>query len=285
MAGFAWRRIPSPALRERWAFRLFPPRDAEVEISVGPGVRLLLDLSDGDQWRAWFAQFRSPALVPLLEVVLRPGDVYIDVGANVGLYSCWAGRLVGPSGRVFAFEPIAYTRSRLLQNALLSETLAWTDISAVAAGDVEDEVIMYRCLSDSGWSSRYPMSGETSAEVCRMARLENEIPAVAPQLVKVDVEGFECQVWDGLGALLDHRPAVVLECTRLLSRCDRSPDDLARRVRAAGYDVWWITPQGLRPVRGPMPQESGNMVALDRHRHARVIPLLESRRFDGAWWS
>lgn len=52
---------------------------------------------------------------------LRPGDVYADIGANVGLFTVIAAKLVGPKGRVFTFEPVLKTYKRLFQNIQLNK--------------------------------------------------------------------------------------------------------------------------------------------------------------------
>ena len=52
---------------------------------------------------------------------MRPGDVFVDVGANIGLYTLIAAHIVGASGRVYAFEPGSETYRRLLSNVQLNQ--------------------------------------------------------------------------------------------------------------------------------------------------------------------
>ena len=59
-------------------------------------------------WDIWRGNWSEPEL-DLLPSLVKPGDVVLDVGANYGLYSHYMGRLVGPSGHVYAFEPIPFT--------------------------------------------------------------------------------------------------------------------------------------------------------------------------------
>ena len=67
----------------------------------------------------YFDQF-EPETRSFLDAFLRPGDVFLDVGANVGLYTIAAARIVGNAGRVHAFEPCSQTFSRLEENVLLN---------------------------------------------------------------------------------------------------------------------------------------------------------------------
>src|SRR4030095_11405574 len=55
-----------------------------------------------------------------LKRLLRPGDVFVDIGANIGLFTILAGRYVGAEGAVYAFEPCAKTYERLLANVELN---------------------------------------------------------------------------------------------------------------------------------------------------------------------
>src|SRR6202163_1121267 len=82
-------------------------------LAVGP-ASLWLDVTDHTgRLHYFFQQPYEPGLVRHLAGRLRPGDVFIDVGAHIGLFSVLAAHLVGGSGRVVAFEPYPESRERL----------------------------------------------------------------------------------------------------------------------------------------------------------------------------
>jgi FkbM family methyltransferase len=65
----------------------------------------------------------EPGLSRALRDRLAPGDVFLDIGANIGYFSVLAGRIVGPAGRVVSFEPHPEARS-VLQQAVAANDLA-----------------------------------------------------------------------------------------------------------------------------------------------------------------
>ena len=77
-----------------------------------------------------------------LQRLLSPGDVFIDVGANVGLYALKAARLVGPTGRVLALEPGAEAFGHLTSNLALND-FAWAEPMKVAASDTAGEAVLH----------------------------------------------------------------------------------------------------------------------------------------------
>ncbi|TMB59740.1 MAG: FkbM family methyltransferase, partial [Chloroflexi bacterium] len=87
----------------------------EVVHRTGYGVTLRLDFNDYVQRGIFYGAYESQEL-NFTRRILRPGDVMIDVGAHVGIFSLVGARTVGSSGEVHAFEPIAFNYSRLLEN-------------------------------------------------------------------------------------------------------------------------------------------------------------------------
>ena len=90
-------------------YRLFSerllPEQREVVIHVVPGFQMVLDLTEAAQREIFYfgAYERKESL--LLRRILRSGDVFWDVGANLGYYTLLGAACVGPNGRVVAFEP------------------------------------------------------------------------------------------------------------------------------------------------------------------------------------
>ena len=83
-------------------------------------------------------QFFDPDELELLRGTMRPDFQFIDLGANVGTYTLFVGRLVGPGSRILAIEPQAEALERLHENLALNEVDA--QIAPVAVGDAEGEV-------------------------------------------------------------------------------------------------------------------------------------------------
>jgi len=184
----------------------------------------------------------EPVTTAALAQLVRTGDTVVDVGANVGILTALFGRLVGRTGRVFAFEPVT------AQFEILKRTISLNDLGDVvvarnqAVGEQEREkVIIYVPQGHSHACSSLRVEDPALAEVCvsSMVTLERALPRrVAPTLVKVDVEGAEMSVLVGGQAwhLCRQPPIWVLEVNRAAaSLFDYAPEDLVAFLKAHGY--------------------------------------------------
>ena len=144
--------------------------------------------------------------LPLQEAIwrlLKPGDVFYDVGANAGFFSLIAARAVGPTGRVVAFEPEPSNAACIAEQLRLNE-LPQCHVVQKAVGDKSSTMIFRR--GDDSSTGRLIAEGERlPADIAvpvitldGFAGEGNEIP----DLVKIDVEGAEVEVLQGAQRLL-----------------------------------------------------------------------------------
>ena len=150
----------------------------------------------------------------MLSELLRPGDWAVDIGANVGHYTRRFSELVGPRGRVVAFEPVPVTFSLLSVNAQLFPNSNVTLINA-ALSDRLSVTGMSVPNFASGLTNYYEAQvsatgdGDFSVLTLPLDSLHVE-QRVA--LVKIDAEGHEAQVLAGMPELLRrHRPTLIVE--------------------------------------------------------------------------
>jgi FkbM family methyltransferase len=166
----------------------------------------------------------------LLSRQVATGDVVFDVGAHVGFYSLLASRLVGPEGRVIAFEPWPPNIE------LLERHLAHNGASNVT--------VMKAAVGERTGQERFDGTGEPSmgalaaeGDLVDLVCIDDlvEVGAVpSPRLIKIDVEGAESRVLQGAAATLaKHRPAVLLAAHgwKQWSECSRRLADLGYAVR------------------------------------------------------
>jgi FkbM family methyltransferase len=142
---------------------------------------------------------------------LKAGDTFVDVGANVGVYSLLACSVPGVS--VLAFEPSAATFERALENVRLNGLEDRVNLVRRAVGSSERQALLTVGL-DARNSLVDGNAEETSAESVSVTTLDaladRGLEGVA--LVKVDVEGWETEVLEGAAALLEgRRPALIVE--------------------------------------------------------------------------
>jgi FkbM family methyltransferase len=151
-----------------------------------------------------------------LRRLLGPGDVLFDVGANIGFFSLVGSRLVGSEGRVVAFEPVAENVAAIHANAELNG-LANITVMECAAGATRGRERLLR-VEDLSWShleSRGPHPGtidSVEVDVVPIDELVRSGELPPPTAVKIDVEGSEIDVLEGMAETIErHRPAIVCE--------------------------------------------------------------------------
>lgn len=184
----------------------------------------------------------------LRRTVSRGATVW-DVGANVGFFTLLAARLTGPTGRVVAFEPSPPAIPGLRENVALNG-LDHVEIveSAVAGAPGRARLLQVGQHSWSHLEDRGRHPGTTAVVEVDVTTVDAEVAAgrPAPDVVKIDVEGSEIAVLEGMrDTLAAHGPALVIE----LHATNREVMDL---LDAAGYRAENL--EGPSPVReaGPV---------------------------------
>lgn len=145
-----------------------------------------------------------------LEKVIAPGMHVADVGANLGLYSLLIARAVGPTGRVYAFEPDALMAETLRHN-LAANACAHAEVFACAIGAVNGEAVLRRNAMNSGdnrlgHDTGTALHGEGTSVPVRA--LEDVLRGRRVDFVKMDVQGWEGEALRGVGGLLDANPGM-----------------------------------------------------------------------------
>lgn len=165
-----------------------------------------------------------------LEQFVQSGDWVLDIGANIGHYACKLSRLVGPTGRVIAFEPVASTFELLVAN---SRRFAYpnTTVLNVAASDRPACVGLQMPKFDGGLTNYYRATiTDAESKVTALAiRIDDLHLPGRVTLVKMDVEGHELAAIDGMKALiLRDLPTMIIEA---------SSEAIVPRMKLLGYDV------------------------------------------------
>ena len=176
--------------------------------------RMVLDSSDLIQRALLFYGHFEPATVRLHRRLLRPGDTYVDVGANVGSFSLAASLAVGDKGKVVAIEPNPVIYARLIENQLLNPFS--TNILNFNCAVSDQQGIAHLQLPPKGNSGQAKLSQtrrEDTVEVRaeRLPVLLAKARVADIRLLKIDIEGHEIPVLrDLFGAGI--RPAhLILE--------------------------------------------------------------------------
>src|ERR1035437_2742930 len=202
-------------LIHRLSHRILPTNERLcVRVQAGPaqGIRLEVNPRTGD---AYLRGELEIATQKVLVERLRPGMVFYDLGANIGLFSLLAARLVGAGGRVFSFEPDAEVAARLRRNI---EHNGFSNITVVEAGIWSVNANVRFIVSDASSPERGTgklVAGENEADgtQVRCIALDDFIQtAPPPDAIKCDVEGAELEALRGAKRLFEtQRPWIVCE--------------------------------------------------------------------------
>ena len=205
-----------------------------------------------------FDESRWPLAV-VAKQLIRPGDVVVDAGANIGYVTMLLSRWVGPSGRVFSFEPVPDTAELLCHNV---RALALSNVVVHACGlsDREGDAVMEIPVYEGGggenlYESRIVTPGERHAQFravsVRTKTLDSIFAADAasmPSFVKMDVEGHEAQVLEGMTAIFrEAKPALLVE----LSGPSAARARVFKHLGDLGYTAYAWTGAALQPRPEP----------------------------------
>lgn len=158
----------------------------------------------------------------LLAQHLRRGDTFYDLGANVGFFTLIAARLVGPSGRVYAFEPAPETASFLRANVArnaLPHVAVYENAVAATSGTAELLVapgsLLSRLSAVAGPRETVALEQAVERVEVETVSLDDLIAAESlrpPTLIKIDVEGAEIEALRGMDATITrYRPTILCE--------------------------------------------------------------------------
>lgn len=172
---------------------------------------------------------------------LRPADLFVDIGANVGSYTILAGAAVG--SRCIAFEPVPATFASLVENVRLNHIESSAECVNVAVGD-KDGTITF--TSDADTVNHVVANNErTSAAVDVPVRtLDAVLEGRRPALLKIDVEGYETPaIAGGRGTLAGDDPmAVIMELNGSGDRYGFNEGSLLQTMFGQGFGAFRYHP-------------------------------------------
>jgi len=165
-------------------------------------------------WRARTLMTKEAGTVEWIAAQVRPGDVFYDIGANIGLYTLLAGKRVGSEGLVYAFEPHVKNVDSLLQNVSRNALAASVKVLSCALHDSEGFFDFNYYQSDAGSSmSQLDGSRDAGDQPFVPAYAEYKYATTIDRLVetgtvrpadhvKLDVDGNELMILHGMQRLL-----------------------------------------------------------------------------------
>jgi FkbM family methyltransferase len=178
-----------------------------------------------------------------IATALSDGDVFYDVGANIGFFSLIAARAVGSGGHVYAFEPVP-RNAAAIRRSLALNGFDRIDVYAVAVGarSGRSALRLARHIGGAALVSTDPppdLCGELAVDVVALDEAIARWRLRPPSLVKIDVEGAELEVLQGMTRTLQTvRPTVIYEIdAAAVESLERKAAALAGFMKAFDYDL------------------------------------------------
>lgn len=186
----------------------------------------------------FFGDF-DPAITNLIKSLLRPGDVVIDIGANLGVVTLPAARWVGDEGLVIAFEPQRAVYD-LLCNSVTENRLQNVKAYMVALSDKCGSGVVRGSQFSLGRATLEQYSGIEGGDSCEVRTLDSfelDFPTARLRLIKIDVEGNEANVLSGATRFIAHqKPDYILFESHPTRGMFESRAEV-RIIRSLGYAV------------------------------------------------
>jgi FkbM family methyltransferase len=165
---------------------------------------------------------------------LRPGDLFVDIGANIGSYTVLAAACIG--AQCIAFEPDPDAFSWLLQNVHLNGVSHRVEVRKEALGSSCGEASFTTGLDTMNHLVVGAGHG-VSLQSVAMTTLDQALAGRAPTMLKIDVEGFEADVMQGALWSLQ-RPELRCVIMELITNAER----LRRRMHDSGFAEYTYAP-------------------------------------------
>ncbi len=266
------------------------------------GFRVFLNLQSWSERRTYFSgEYYQRELQYLYQAILRRGDQYLDIGANIGMTALMGSHLIGPEGRGFAFEPNPEVFARLRRHF---ECNRITNIEAVpfALGDCEAEgsITTTRGSKNNSLLGTLTDVGDTGSNPRHQVRIVtgrpylDKLDPARPTFVKIDVEGYEIKALRGMNDLLEWpEVAIFAEVNSpMLQRAGDSSEALLQLLASRGFQPFRHNLQvgrfGSFFSVEPAPSDH-NLIPEDwedflfvkpesRFYHERIVPYLAANR-------
>ena len=170
---------------------------------------------------------------------LKEGDVFVDLGANIGLFSTVASRAVGPKGQVYSFEPFPLNTQRLKRNKELNRCSNMVIIEKAVADKPGTMTLVYDDSNqNTGMPSAYKADGNRlDVPVVALDEVAREQDWHRVDFIKMDIEGGEYLALKGMQNILANwTPKILLELhPEAVARTPYTSDQIISLLADSGY--------------------------------------------------
>jgi FkbM family methyltransferase len=262
--------------------KVHPPHESYlVEARIDGDIPLMVNICDADADIYYGVGFEQSELAVVKHFV-QIGETFFDVGANIGVYTLMAARLVGGDGRVHAFEPLTRVRDVLQSNIELNRASnVVLNTAAVGEKQGEEDLFVNRQsgLTSLGRTNRGEVVGVQKVPIWTLDHYAERAGIDSIDFLKIDVEGYEGHVLRGAAKLISNSPGLVV-LSELASKnftpLGFSINAVIDWMRDRSFEVWMVATD--IPILRPVPQNLDKYPFqnfLFMRRHNRKYHLLD----------
>jgi FkbM family methyltransferase len=227
-----------------------------------------LDLYQKIDFEIFFLGVYSPHDTAAINMLCREGMTVIDIGANIGAFTLHFAKLVGPKGKVIAFEPMSWAFAKLERNIALNDFANITPERMALSNETRvNRVVDFRAswpLDKTSQPRDSSVSREREAvdfttldeylKISQYGRID---------VIKIDVDGYELKVIQGaIETLKLHKPLILLEIgPKSMAEVGDSAEDLVATLSDLGYKLHWYSPSTRKIKRYPSAERLINSIA------------------------
>jgi FkbM family methyltransferase len=172
-------------------------------ITLGKGVNRHIggeEIRFPPKWSRYYEAEYEPETFDFFHENLKPGDTVLDIGGHIGLFAVTTAKLVGPTGKVFTFEPTPFTRSVLQEVVDLNDCGDIVEIRGEAVSSKRGETVFYDTGSEISNANSLVRSELSKTEIPITLISVDEFVrerGLNVSCIKIDVEGAELDVLIG----------------------------------------------------------------------------------------
>ncbi len=208
---YFWQRVQS-IRHPSWV----EPLRWEKTIRIPLGMKMRVPFAEVHGMSLILGYGYEPELTSRIQAYLRPGDVFVDVGANMGYFTLLGSKLVGDVGKVLSFEPCISTSVRLTQNLQLNSI---TNVSIYSAALSDREGTSFLSIPpffNNGVSTVRDVANDNKCLPVQLRCFDGISEAQSSKdrirLFKIDTEGHELRVLQGMQNTLKSAKSVAIAC-------------------------------------------------------------------------
>ena len=241
-------RLYRYAITKNDSFRKVAGHLSRAGLAIGSSVRGFQVSADRSltDWHMLLGSYEKET-VDLFAAIVRPGMIAVDIGAHIGFFTRHLSKLAGPTGKVIAFEAHPETYQILVRNCRKLSNV--TTVNA-AVTDTNGEVTLYDSGGSTGSNSLIASRSDyAGSDTVRAVRLDDFLDGSSIDVVKIDVEGAELEVLQGMTETLmrSSSMSIVIEFfPPVWADHAEGPRVLLDRLEALGLELFVIGTGGSR---------------------------------------